>query len=89
MTTSDRGLISEVVNHNLVSSDAVLSCPQRGEFTPTETCFPFSIPFPSYVNGGTSTLPPSYASWAPTFSSEVEYCFRVDVHRKGLRRHEL
>ncbi|KAH9998132.1 hypothetical protein BJV74DRAFT_768046 [Russula compacta] len=89
VTTSDRGLISEVVNRNLVSSGVVLSCPPRGEFTPTEKCFPFSIPFPSYVNGGTSPLPPSYASLAPTFSSEVEYCLRVDVHRKGLRRHEL
>lgn len=89
MTASERGWISDLVNLNLVTSTVVLSCPPRGGFTPTEESFPFSIPFPSYVNGGASSLPPSYASWSPGFLSEVEYCVRVDIHRKGLRRHEL
>jgi hypothetical protein len=89
VTRSERGLISEVINRKLVASSVVLSSPPRGEFTPTGECFPFSIPFPSYVSGGTTSLPPSFASWSPAFASEVEYCVRVDVHRKGLRRHEL
>jgi len=89
MTTSERGMISEAVDRNVVTSPIVLSCPTRGEYAPTEQSFPFSIPFPSYVSGGTSSLPPSYACWSPTFSCEVEYCVRVDVHRKGLRRHEM
>jgi hypothetical protein len=89
MTTSDRGMISEIVNRDIVTSPVVLSCPERGECSPTEQAFPFSIPIPSYVSGDTSPLPPSYAWWAPTFSCEVEYCVKVDVHRKGLRRHEM
>ena len=89
MTVSNRGMLVEVINHDLVSSPVVLSCPPNGVFTPTEESFPFSIPFPSFVNGGTAPLPPSYGTWLPTFSSEVEYCVQVDVSRKGLRRHEM
>jgi len=89
VTTSERGLVFEAVNRKLVASSVVLSSPPRGEFAPTEVNFPFSIPFPSYVSGGAASLPPSYVSWSPSFTSEVEYCVRVDVHRKGLRRHEL
>ena len=89
VTLSDRGLISEQVHRNLLKSATVLSCPPRDVFTPTEECLPFVIPFPSHVAGSTSPLPPSCAWWSPTFTTEVEYCVRVDVHRKGLRRHEL
>src|SRR5712671_2418220 len=86
---SDRGLIAEHVTRNLVTSSVVLSCPPRDEFAPAETWFPFSIPFPSRMKGGSNPLPPSSASWSSSFSCEIEYCIRVDVHRKGLRRHEL
>ncbi len=89
MTSSERGLISEQDHRILLTSAIVLSCPPRGVFTPIEECFPFVIPFPSHVGGGTSPLPPTCAWWSSTFSTEVEYCVRVDVHRKGLRRHEL
>lgn len=89
VTLSDRGLISEQVHRNLLTSALVLSCPPRDVFTPTEECLTFDIPFPSQVAGSTSPLPPSCAWWSPTFTTEVEYCVRVDVHRKGLRRHEL
>ncbi|KAI9452324.1 hypothetical protein F5148DRAFT_1236571 [Russula earlei] len=88
VTTSERGLMSALINRNLVTSSVVISSPPRGGFTPTGECLPFSIPFPSYASGSTATLPPSFASWSPTSSSDVEYCIRVDVHRKGLRRHE-
>ncbi|KAN0124054.1 hypothetical protein V8E52_002544 [Russula decolorans] len=89
VTLSDRGLISEQVHRNLLTSPIVLSCPPRDVYTPTEECLPFVIPFPSHVANGTSPLPPSCAWWSSTFTTEVEYCVRVDVHRKGLRRHEL
>jgi hypothetical protein len=89
VTSSERGLISEQVHRNLLTSAIVLSCPPRDGFTPTEECLPFTIPFPSHVADGTSPLPPSCAWWSSTFSTQVEYCVRVDVHRKGLRRHEL
>jgi len=89
VTTSSRGMLSEVIDHNVVSSNVVLSCPPRGEISPTEEWFPFSIPFPSFVKGGTSPLPPSSAAWSPAFSAEIRYCVKVDIFRKGLRRHEL
>lgn len=89
VTSSERGLISEHVNRNLLTSAVVLSCPPRDGFTSTEESFPFNIPFPSHVAGGSSPLPPSCAWWSSTFSTEVEYCVRVDVHRKGWRRHEV
>lgn len=89
MTTSHRGMLSEVIDHSIVSSNVVLSCPSAGEFSPTGEWLPFSIPFPSFVNGGTSPLPPSYAAWSPAFSAEIRYCVKVDIFRKGLRRHEL
>ncbi|KAH9030679.1 hypothetical protein EDB85DRAFT_1962607 [Lactarius pseudohatsudake] len=89
VTTSDRGMLSSVIDHNIVSSNVVLSFPPRGESSPTEEWLPFSVPFPSFVKGGTSPLPPSYSAWSPAFSAEIRYCVKVDVFRKGLRRHEL
>jgi len=89
VTMSSRGMLSEAIDHSIVSSNVVLSWPPRGEFSPTEEWFPFSIPFPSSVKGGTSPLPPSSAAWSPAFSAEIRYCVKVDVFRKGLRRHEL
>ncbi|KAI9466009.1 hypothetical protein BJY52DRAFT_1163178 [Lactarius psammicola] len=89
VTTSYRGMLSEVIDHSIVSSNVVLSCPPRGGFSPTEEWLPFSIPFPSFVKGGTSPLPPSFAAWSPAFSAEIRYCVKVDIFRKGLRRHEL
>jgi len=89
VTTSHRGMLSEVIDHSIVSSNVILSCPSRDGFSPTGEWLPFSIPFPSFVNGGTSPLPPSYAAWSPAFSTDIRYCVRVDIFRKGLRRHEL
>ncbi|KAH9060059.1 hypothetical protein EDB87DRAFT_1618339 [Lactarius vividus] len=89
VTTSNRGMLSEVIDRSIVSSNVVLSCPPRGESSPTEEFLPFSIPFPSFVKGGTSPLPPSYSAWSPAFSAEIRYCVKVDIFRKGLRRHEL
>ncbi|KAF8275227.1 hypothetical protein EI94DRAFT_1560422 [Lactarius quietus] len=89
VTTTNRGMLSEVVDHSVVSSIVVLSCPPRGNFSPTEAWLPFSIPVPSFVKGGTSPLPPSYTAWSPGFSAEIRYCVKIDIFRKGLRRHEL
>ncbi|KAI0273823.1 hypothetical protein BC834DRAFT_231787 [Gloeopeniophorella convolvens] len=89
VTASNRGMIAGVVDRDLLTSTVVLSSPPSGKFAPTEQCFPFSIPWPSYVKGETSLLPPSYTVWSPAFSAEFEYCVRVDIYRKGLRRHEV
>ncbi|KAH9079218.1 hypothetical protein EDB83DRAFT_2341445 [Lactarius deliciosus] len=83
VTTSDRGMLSGVIDLNIVSSNVVLDYPPRGESSPTEEWLPFLHP------GGTSPLPPSYSAWSPAFSAEIRYCVKVDIFRKGLRRHEL
>jgi hypothetical protein len=51
----------------------------------------FSIPFPAEVfsQKGTSKLPPSFASYDhPLLHCEVSYTLRLDMVRKGMRRHE-
>ncbi|KAI0060879.1 hypothetical protein BV25DRAFT_1827440 [Artomyces pyxidatus] len=89
VTASTRGMITDVLERPLVSSQVTLftSCPSSG-YCPTDHTFTFTIPFPSFVNGETSPLPPSYMTWSPGLSCEILYSLRIDVSRKGLRRHE-
>ena len=55
---------------------------------PTQTRFPFSFPLPSYMRSTNTPLPPSYATAMPGLAAECRYTIRVDMYRKGLRRHE-
>lgn len=50
--------------------------------------YSLSLPFPTYVTGGESQLPPSYAICHSGAFCDVKYSLRVDIVRKGLRRHE-
>ncbi|KAI0721615.1 hypothetical protein C8T65DRAFT_630596 [Cerioporus squamosus] len=50
--------------------------------------YPFALQFPHYVDGARDSLPPSYTVYQPGISTEIFYTFRVDISRKGLRRHE-
>lgn len=51
-------------------------------------CFNFSLSFSTYVANGRDCLPPSQAlSQQGTYCS-IDYTLRVDIVRKGLRRHE-
>ena len=50
--------------------------------------FGFAIQFPTYIDGQRAPLPPSYTVYQPGISTEIHYSFRVDITRKGLRRHE-
>ncbi|EJF65713.1 hypothetical protein BD309DRAFT_879131 [Dichomitus squalens] len=50
--------------------------------------FPFAIQFPTYLDGQHDPLPPSYTVYQPGISTEIHYSFRVDISRKGMRRHE-
>ncbi|KAI8998787.1 hypothetical protein BD414DRAFT_552689 [Trametes punicea] len=49
---------------------------------------PFSLQFPHYIDRRMEELPPSYTVYQPGVSTEIAYQLRVDVVRKGLRRHE-
>ena len=50
----------------------------------------FSIGLPSEVTvqGAVSQLPPSFAAYYQNSSCEVSYRLRIDMARRGLRRHE-
>ena len=50
--------------------------------------YPFAIQFPATIDGRTDPLPPSYTVYQPGITTEIAYTFRVDIVRKGLRRHE-
>ena len=50
--------------------------------------FPFAIQFPATIDGRADPLPPSYTVYQPGITTEIAYTFRVDIVRKGLRRHE-
>ena len=66
----------------------VLFAAPQGQSATMKGEFPFAIQFPHYVDGGRDTLPPSYTVYQPGISTEIFYTFRVDISRKGLRRHE-
>lgn len=50
--------------------------------------FDFSLSFPTYVANGRDPLPPSQALSQQGVYCTIEYAVRVDIVRKGLRRHE-
>ncbi|KAI1787881.1 hypothetical protein LXA43DRAFT_1027308 [Ganoderma leucocontextum] len=50
--------------------------------------FAFAIRFPTDIDGQEDPLPPSYTVYQPGISTEIHYSFRVDITRKGFRRHE-
>ena len=54
------------------------------------TDFTFSLPFPTYIDGRTTPLPPSYTAIHPGATTEMSYYLQVDIARKGFfRRHEV
>ena len=48
----------------------------------------FAIRFPTHIDDQEDPLPPSYTVYQPGMSTEIRYSFRVDIIRKGFRRHE-
>ncbi|OJT08684.1 hypothetical protein TRAPUB_410 [Trametes pubescens] len=50
--------------------------------------FPFAPQFPPFIEDGSDPLPPSYTVFQPGVTTEISYQVRVDIIRKGLRRHE-
>lgn len=71
-----------VTNSTTASTGYRCMCPGRE--------FAFALPFPSYVAGRTTPLPPSYMAVQPGVCVQVEYVLLVEVMRKGLfRRREV
>lgn len=48
----------------------------------------FSIPFPTYFPGKRSLLPPTYTVQHLAASYKITYFLRIDLTRRGLRKHE-
>ncbi|KAI0038644.1 hypothetical protein FA95DRAFT_1529052 [Auriscalpium vulgare] len=89
VSATSRGMLSDMLDKPLVSSTTTLfATTPEATFCPTEHVFTFSIPFPTFVSGELSPLPPSYMAWSPGLSVETTYTLKLDVFRKGLRRHE-
>ena len=88
---TDRGLTVAQTEKVVVSQtlnlfpSASASSEQVG---PSKSRYRFSLPIPSYVQGGTEELPPSFIAYHPRYSSQVKYVIKVDMHKKGLRIHE-
>ncbi|KAI0316786.1 hypothetical protein OF83DRAFT_1059772 [Amylostereum chailletii] len=89
ITATSRGVITDVCDRLLVSDTIPLSPgPCEDEFYPTESPFSFCIPFPPSAPDGKDPLPPSFAAWLPGILCEIEYVLKIDMYRKGMRRHE-
>ena len=82
-------IVKETVQ--LPNPNAGTAQPGESAFYPTDYCFGFNLRFPEHFKtpkGVQASLPPTYTSWSPGMTCEVSYFIKVDVVRKGLRRHE-
>lgn len=75
--------IFEAFNPSSSSGD----CPKPSA-TLSEGSFDFSLSFPTYITNGRDPLPPSQSLSQQGVQCTINYAVRVDVIRKGLRRHE-
>ncbi|CDO70747.1 hypothetical protein BN946_scf184798.g62 [Trametes cinnabarina] len=72
----------------LLKKKTVLFSAKAGSSAAMNGEHPFALQFPHHIDNGTNALPPSYTVYQPGVSTEIAYHVRVDVVRKGLRRHE-
>lgn len=85
----ERGMAMYSASKPLLSKFKVLWTKSENSSTPEEPKeLSFSFPFPVNAVGTNIRLPHSYATVHATLSADVTYHFRVDVFKKGLRRHE-
>lgn len=73
----------EAVNPNPSGHDS-----SKPSVTLSGECYNFSLPFPTYITNGRGQLPPSQSLSQQGAYCTVNYTLRIDVIRKGLRRHE-
>ena len=73
----------------VLSTSQVLWARTEGQASPEEPEeFLFSFPIPTRTIEGDVALPHSYAVSHPGMRAKVAYHVRVDIVKKGLRRHE-
>ncbi|KII88947.1 hypothetical protein PLICRDRAFT_53444 [Plicaturopsis crispa FD-325 SS-3] len=88
-TAAERGIVASYSNTSLLCETITLYSPSAKN-TPWDGDHTFEIPFPSQVSikQGTIHLPPSFNTLLPGTTCNVTYMLKVDMTRKGLRRHE-
>jgi len=84
---TERGLAMGQIERELVSTTENLYTETSTTDSSGSHRFGFSIPIPQFVQGSTEPLPPSFAAYHPRVTSQVKYVIKVDVTRRGLRRH--
>jgi hypothetical protein len=74
----------------VVSEMVVLPNPSQDPcgFYPADHLYHFTIAFPATCIQNQDPPPPTYSTWSPGMTCEVHYTLKVDVCRKGFRRHE-
>ena len=86
---SDKVILSQSAKlFEAVNSDSSGSDGSKPSATLSGESFNFSLSFSTYVMNGRDTLPPSQALSQQGTYCNVDYTVRVDIVRKGLRRHE-
>ncbi|KZT41989.1 hypothetical protein SISSUDRAFT_140431 [Sistotremastrum suecicum HHB10207 ss-3] len=85
---TDRGLAIGQTQREVANVSQNLFTATRDTESPSQQPrFEFSIPIPQYIQGGMEPLPPSFFAFHPRLTSEIKYVIKVDVSKKGLRRH--
>ncbi|PVG02407.1 hypothetical protein CPB86DRAFT_780351 [Serendipita vermifera] len=73
----------------LLKTQVLWTRPENATSSPEAPAkFPFSFTIPTYIEGSDIRMPHSYATIHPGLNGDVTYQVRVDLYRKGLRRHE-
>lgn len=98
ITASRGGTLSAASDEVILSQSTKLfevldsDAPGRESSKPYATLsgesFDFSLSFPTYITNGRDPLPPSQSLSQQGTHCAINYTVRVDIIRKGLRRHE-
>ena len=86
---SDEVILSQSVKlFEAVNSGSSGSDGSKPSATLSRESFNFALSFPTYITGGRDPLPPSQSLCQQGTYCNINYTIRVDIVRKGLRRHE-
>jgi Arrestin (or S-antigen), N-terminal domain len=84
---SERGFLSDQTRTVVLRASQTLFDSSSGEQVPKDGArYAFSFALPSYVDGGSDPLPPSFSTVRMGLAAEVTYFIKVDLIRKGKFR---
>lgn len=86
---SDRGFAIFADSRIVLFHDVILWSSSGSEPRPMEPrTFYVTFPLPTYSRGRGTPLPPTMSQSFPSLEVQVRYGVKIDMVRKGLRRHE-